>query len=153
MDNEIKEILNKFDKVLENYELDKKFGQMSVDSICHLFPNEMTIIKDCITNLQEENEELKGMFGIWNNRKLIKKFNKEYDKEDKRKNPNREYVVTYPDAEEVYKRYYDYKSRNEKAIEYLEYQISQLDFYEDTKAKMLGSMALVLLQGSDNNDN
>ncbi len=33
--------------------------------------------------------------------------------------------------------------------EYLEYQISQLDFYEDTKAKMLGSMAIVLLKGSD----
>jgi len=55
-ENEIKEILDKFDKVLENYELDKKFGQMSVDSICHLFPNEMITIKDCITNLEQENE-------------------------------------------------------------------------------------------------
>ena len=36
-----------------------------------------------------------------------------------------------------------------KTIEYLEYQISQLDFYEDTKAKMLGSMTIVLLKGSD----
>ena len=34
--------------------------------------------------------------------------------------------------------------------EYLEYQISQLDFYEDTKAKMLGSMAIVLLKGENN---
>lgn len=33
--------------------------------------------------------------------------------------------------------------------EYLEYQISQLDFYEDTKAKMLGSMAIVFLKGSE----
>ena len=59
MQEEIKEILDKFDKVLKNYELDKKFGQISVDSICHLFPNEMIAIKDYITNLQEENEKLK----------------------------------------------------------------------------------------------
>ena len=59
MKDEIKEILDKFDKVLENYELDKKWGQMSTDSICHLFPSEMVAIKDYITNLQEENERLK----------------------------------------------------------------------------------------------
>lgn len=58
MQEEIKEILDKFDKVLKNYELDKKFGQISVDSICHLFPNEMIKLKDYITNLQEENERL-----------------------------------------------------------------------------------------------
>lgn len=56
MKEEIKEILDKFDKVLENYELDKKWGQMSIDSICHLFPSEMVAIKDCITNLQKENK-------------------------------------------------------------------------------------------------
>lgn len=43
----------------------------------------------------------------------------------------------------------DYKSRCEEAIEYLEYQISQLDFEKDTKAKMLGAMVLVLLKGSN----
>lgn len=40
------------------------------------------------------------------------------------------------------------KTINE-ATEYLEYQIPQLDFEKDTKAKMLGAMVLVLLQGSD----
>lgn len=59
MNDEIKEILDKFDKVLKNYELDKKFGQMSVDSIYHLFPSEMVAIKDCITNLQQELEDYK----------------------------------------------------------------------------------------------
>lgn len=53
MSEDIKEILDKFDKVLENYELDKKWGQMSVDSICHLFPSEIITIKDYITNLQQ----------------------------------------------------------------------------------------------------
>ena len=61
MKEEIKEILDKFDKVLENYELDKKWGQMSVDSICHLFHNEMTIIKEYITKLQEEIERLNNI--------------------------------------------------------------------------------------------
>lgn len=51
---EIKEILYKFDKILENYELDKKFGQFSVDSICHLFPQEIITIKNYITNLPEK---------------------------------------------------------------------------------------------------
>lgn len=38
------------------------------------------------------------------------------------------------------------KTINE-AIEYLEYQIPQLDFEKDIKARILGAMVLVLLQG------
>ena len=53
MSEEIKNILDKFDKVLENYELDKKCGQISTDSICHLFPSEIITIKDYIQ--QKEN--------------------------------------------------------------------------------------------------
>lgn len=36
-----------------------------------------------------------------------------------------------------------------KAIEYFKYQLEQLDFYEDTKAKMLCAMGIVILQGED----
>ena len=54
MNDKIKEILDRFDKKLENYELDKKFGQLSIDSICHLFPSEIITIKDYITSLQEK---------------------------------------------------------------------------------------------------
>ena len=37
-----------------------------------------------------------------------------------------------------------------EVIEYLEYQLSQMDFEKDTKAKMLGAMTIVLLnKGSD----
>ena len=57
MNNELQKILDKFDYILKNYELDKKIGQMSVDSICHLFPNEMIAIKDYITNLQEKYDK------------------------------------------------------------------------------------------------
>lgn len=61
MSEEIKDILNKFDKVLENYELDKKFKQFSVDSICHLFPNEMLTIKSTIDNQKEEIDRLNNI--------------------------------------------------------------------------------------------
>ena len=40
-----------------------------------------------------------------------------------------------------------------KAIEYFKYQLEQLDFYEDTKAKMLCAMGIVILQGKDKDDN
>lgn len=61
MNNDIEEILDRFDRVLKNYELDKKIGNFSVDSIYHLFPNEMITIKNYITNLQEENKRLNNI--------------------------------------------------------------------------------------------
>ena len=36
--------------------------------------------------------------------------------------------------------------------EYIEYQLENLDFEEDTKAKMLGAMVLVLLDKENNNE-
>ena len=59
MNNDIEEILDRFDRVLKNYEIDKRIGNLSVDSIYHLFPNETITIKNYITNLQEENKRLK----------------------------------------------------------------------------------------------
>ena len=140
MKDEIKEILDKL-KDKNNY---------ISHSMILLSIKETTTLYDYITNLQEEYEELNGIFGTWNSRKLIKKFNKEYDKEDKRKNPNRNYVAIYPDAEEVYKRYYDYKSRIDKAIEILH----QLN--ETLPADLVYSEiahAEYILQGSDKNGN
>ena len=102
MKDEIKETLNKFDKVLENYELDKKWGELSVDSICHLFPNELITIKDYITNLQEENERLKQGNELVTN-KLIDVTNKMVD----------------------------YKSRIDKAKEYLKENCILSDKWED----------------------
>jgi len=52
-------ILNKFAKIMENYEIDKKFGQLSVDSICHLFPNEIEKILKYISDLEVDNKRLK----------------------------------------------------------------------------------------------
>ena len=53
MSEEIKNILDKFDRTLEEYELDKKVGQPSIDSIYFLYPSEMITIKDYIQ--QKEN--------------------------------------------------------------------------------------------------
>ena len=78
MNEEIKEILNKFDKVLENYELDKKTKSFTVDSICHLFPNEMIIILNYITNLQKENKILRE--NAEHNDKVVDKVNWENQK-------------------------------------------------------------------------
>lgn len=50
MINEIKE---KFKAKLESYELDKTFGQLSIDSICHLFPNEVEYLLKYIEELEE----------------------------------------------------------------------------------------------------
>ena len=53
MSEEINKILDKFDRTLEKYELDKKVGQPSIDSIYFLYPSEMITIKNYIR--QKEN--------------------------------------------------------------------------------------------------
>lgn len=82
---------------------------------------------DMFEKLQQENQqliaevkELELIIGLRQTRNLIHKFDKEYDEEDKRKNPNRDYASIMPDAEEVYKRYYEQQERINKAIEYIE---------------------------------
>lgn len=44
------------------------------------------------------------------------------------------------------------RERINKAIEYFKYQLQYLDFEKDIKARMLCSMGIVLLQGSDDNE-
>lgn len=51
------------------------------------------------------------------------------------------------------KPYIEQQKRIDKAIEYFKYQLENLDFYEDTKARMLCAMGITLLQnGSDDNE-
>lgn len=139
MQEEIKEILDKFDKVLKNYELDKKFGQISVDSICHLFPNEMIAIKDYITNLQESDNDkqleiMKLKDKLEQQRKEYQETYKDVRIEIKEKNETitnlqEELKLSHQDNLELVKEnerlnmvvtiQEDYKSRNEKAIEYI----------------------------------
>ena len=84
--------------------------------------------------LMEENQELKKQLeelefkvGLRQKRNLINKFNKEYDEEDKKKNPNRSHTEIIPDAEEVYRRYYTMKTQQKKFIEYISSYIKLLN--------------------------
>ena len=69
------------------------------------------LTKEYYLENQQLKEEFDSMFAIYHSRKLIKKFNDEYDEEDKMKNPNRDYACVCPDVEEVYKRYYKLKEQ------------------------------------------
>lgn len=98
--------------------------------------NETLLIEE-IKGLIEENQELKKQLeeldfivGLRQKRNLIHKFDKEYDEEDKKKNPNRDYAGIIPDAEEVYKRYYAMKKQQKEFIEWLEDMlVSELDIF------------------------
>ena len=83
--------------------------------------------------LKEENQELKKQLeeievivGLMQKRNLISKFDKEYDEEDKKKNPNRDYAGIMPDAEEVYRRYYTMKTQQKELIKYIEDEIKNI---------------------------
>ena len=73
---------------------------------------------DYITNLQEENEELREdnfayhqLMKMQNKREYRSKFLKDFQKEYGEN--------VFPDYDEIYKRYDNYKTRNELAIEYI----------------------------------
>ena len=59
MNKDIEKLKEKLKKILENYEIDKKIGQLSVDSIYHMFPTESKILLDYIEQLQNNWNELK----------------------------------------------------------------------------------------------
>jgi CO dehydrogenase nickel-insertion accessory protein CooC1 len=69
-----------------------------------------------IHELEEDLQDYDRIFDIWNKRKLIKKFNKEfskqYVKEEKKK--GRKVAGALPDAEYVYKLYYELKKENKR---------------------------------------
>lgn len=88
--------------------------------------------------LEKENQELKKQIGkvefivgLRQKRNLISKFDKEYDEEDKKKNPNRDYAGIMPDAEEIYRRYYTMKNQQKEFIEYLQNNIESLEFCDN----------------------
>lgn len=64
-----------------------------------------------ITNLQKENQEFYQLMEIQNKREYRSKFLKDFQKEHGEN--------VFPDYDEIYKKYDDYKQRNEKAVEYI----------------------------------
>ena len=77
--------------------------------------------------LKKKLEELELIVTLSKKRNLINKFNKEYDEEDKKKNPNRSHIGIIPDAEEVYRRYYAMKTQQKDFIEYISSYIELLN--------------------------
>ena len=78
--------------------------------------------------LKKQLEELELIVGLRQKRNLINKFNKEYDEEDKKKNPNRSHAEIIPDAEEVYKRYYEMKNQQKVFIQWLENKMNETHY-------------------------
>ena len=59
MNKDIEKLIDKLKKKLENYELDKTFGHLSVDSIYSMFPTEIKIMLDYIEKQESNWNELK----------------------------------------------------------------------------------------------
>lgn len=98
-------------------------NEEDVQNIINCYEKDIEYIKQLEQEnqrLKEEINELELTIGLRQTRNLIHKFDKEYDEEDKRKNPNRDYAGIMPDAEEVYKRYYKQQEIINKAIDYIE---------------------------------
>lgn len=72
-EKDIESLKEKLKKKLENFEIDKKIGQFSVDSIYSMFPTESKILLKYIENIEKENRKLKQ------NIKKIKKRISEID--------------------------------------------------------------------------
>lgn len=86
--------------------------------------------------LKKQLEEVEFIVGLRQKRNLISKFDKEYDEEDKKKNPNRNYAGIMPDAEEIYKRYYAMKNQQKEFIEWLENEIKYWEKQEQQWIKL-----------------
>lgn len=152
MTEEIKEILKKINYVYD-VQLDGTREQQY-----------MRDIRDYITNLQQENKEYSMIFDTFSKRPYAHKY-----LEEKKKELNNNKIIGL-DSEMVYKDYYDYKSRFEKTIEYINFVINhykeQLETpIEDTyfnsdvnrKGYILSIIAylqtiLDILNGSDENE-
>lgn len=121
MKDEIKEILDKINCSLKMYERDKKFNQISPESICFLNPKEQQILLDYITNLQEIVEEHKNCT---------------------RKHWQQKCAEHY--ANEMI-----YKSRNEKAIEFVKEHQRKDEFLNLNEWQ---TKDLLNILGGDDND-
>lgn len=124
---------------------------------CQMF---LSMLKECKKiqqenkQLEQENKQLKEniedyerILNIWNKRKLINKFNKEFSKEkvkEERAKGNK-IVGVIPDAEYVYKKYYEKVEQIDKAIEYIENDLQS--FLYSIEYKTL----LEILNGGENN--
>ena len=126
-------------KERENKKLKEKYENAVADYETTM--SELQELKKQLEEYKEEIKELEFIVGLRKKRNLIHKFDKEYDEEDKKKNPNRDYAGIMPDAEEVYRRYYTMKNQQKEFIEWLTSYIELLnnkpDLIEESEIDLL----------------
>ena len=137
-EEDVQNIINCYEKDIEyieqleqeNQQLKEENGRLKIK--CRKIKKE----------LKEEIKVLELIIGSRQKRNLIHKFDKEYDEEDKRKNPNRDYDGIIPDAEEVYKRYYEQQKRIKGLQEERDYLFDKLSIEnQQLKEKYLNAVA------------
>lgn len=137
MTEEVKKILNNFIKIVKKPTYTKETYDGNLATLFKTYTletSEVETLLNYITNLQKENEEFYQLMEMQNKREYRSKFLKDFQKEHGKN--------VFPDYDEVYKRYDDYKSRNEKAVELLK-RIQEKYGY------MLEDVIFLLLQGGD----
>lgn len=122
MNNETKEILNK----LLEYFKESNINDFGYEKDKLISYEEAQILLDYITNLQEEVEDLKEdnyayhqLMKIQNKREYRSKFLKEFQEEFG--------TNTFPDYDEIYKRYDKVKKENEENKQKIEKLTNNLD--------------------------
>ena len=113
------------------------------------------LLLDYITNLQQGNEEWAMIFDTFSKRPYAHRY-----LEEKRKELGNDKIIGL-DSEMIYKDYYDYKSRIEKAVEYNKQIITDTkDFYRPTEDIIYSGNTIIdiatnniniLQNGSDDN--
>lgn len=105
--------------------------------------------------LKENIEDYERIFDIWNKRKLIKKFNKEFSKKkvkEERAKGNK-IVGVIPDAEYVYKKYYEKVEQLDLYKSFIEEAKEKSIFLQERYGYILDDLTFILMRvGSDNNE-
>lgn len=124
-DKELEEYINKIEPNFDSH-IEKGTIEMN-NEYYNLLEERMARLINENQELKKQLEEVEFIVGLRQKRNLISKFDKEYDEEDKKKNPNRDYAGIMPDAEEVYRRYYTMKNQQKEFIEYINKTIEELE--------------------------
>ena len=89
-----------------------------------------------VERLEADNEEFYKLMEMQNKREYRSKFLKDFQKEHGKN--------VFPDYDEIYKRYDVYKSRTDKAIEYIEIQQKIFDDYDIALDNILKNILEIL---------
>lgn len=113
-EEEIREAMDYNLEYMEAMSSEEIFGGDYTSAVDLKYANkEIEQLHQEIQQLKEDIEDYDRIFDIWNKRTLINKFNKEYSKKvvkEERAKGNK-IVGAIPDAEYVYKKYYEQKQK------------------------------------------